>query len=109
MRGENKVVASNEQTIYYKTGIIDYKKVVPFPQGLRFLVGSMTATQDEFRTAPGAVEGFECGNSSFNWDIPASCPVGLPAQRPLPGAQLLGRHQPGLRQPQEPHGVPGQR
>ncbi|WP_456785910.1 DUF1996 domain-containing protein [Cellulomonas sp. P5_C5] len=76
MRGENKVVASNEQTIYYKTGIIDYKKVVPFPQGLRFLVGSMTATKDEFRTAPGAVEGFECGNSSFNWDIPASCPVG---------------------------------
>ena len=76
MRGENKVVASNEQTIYYKTGIIDYKKVVPFPQGLRFLVGSMTATQEEFRTAPGAVEGFECGNSSFNWDIPASCPAG---------------------------------
>ena len=51
MRGENKVVASNEQTIYYKTGIIDYKKVVPFPQGLRFLVGSMTATTPAARTA----------------------------------------------------------
>ena len=76
MRGENKIVASTEQTIYYKSGILDYKKVVPFPQGLKFLVGSMVATQDEFRTAPGAVEGFECGTSSFNWDIPATCPTG---------------------------------
>ncbi|GEK20388.1 DUF1996 domain-containing protein [Cellulomonas xylanilytica] len=76
LRGDNKVVAGTEQTIYYKAGIIDYKKVVPFPQGLRYLVGSMTATKEEFRTAPGAVEGFECGNSSFNWDIPASCPIG---------------------------------
>ena len=46
--------------------------------------------------APGAVEGFECGNSSFNWDIPANCPAGSPAQRPLPGAELLGRRRPRL-------------
>ena len=80
----------------------------PFPQGLRFVVGSPTATQDEFRNAPGAVEGFECGNSSFNWDIPATCPAGHPAQRPVPGAELLGRHAPGHARPQEPHGLPGQ-
>ena len=109
MRGENKVVASNEQTIYYKTGIIDYKKVVPFPQGLRFLVGSMTATQDEFRTAPGAVEGFECGEQLVQLGHPGELPGRLAAQRPLPGTELLGRHQPRLGQPQEPHGVPGQR
>lgn len=77
LRGGNQVVASNLQTIYYKSGILDYKKVQPFPAGLRFLVGSMMATQDEFKNAPGAVEGFECGDSTKNWDIPtATCPAG---------------------------------
>lgn len=77
MRNGQKVVSPSEQTIYYKAGILDYRKVVPFPQGLRFLVGNMMATKDEFRTAPGTVEGFECGESSFNWDIPTTrCPAG---------------------------------
>ena len=40
---------------------------------------------------------------------PGELPAGLAAQRPLPGTELLGRHQPRLGQPQEPHGVPGQR
>ena len=36
----------------------------------------MTATPGRVPNAPGAVEGFECGDSSFNWDIPANCPAG---------------------------------
>ncbi|SIP88202.1 F5/8 type C domain-containing protein [Cellulosimicrobium aquatile] len=63
-------------TIYYKSGIDDYTKVRPFPPGLRFVAGDMMATYDEFRTAPGAVEGWECGDISKSWDIPAHCPEG---------------------------------
>ncbi|MBD5785430.1 DUF1996 domain-containing protein [Cellulosimicrobium terreum] len=63
-------------TVYYKSGIDDYTKVVPFPAGLRFVAGNMMATYDEFRTAPGAVEGWECGDISKSWDIPAACPEG---------------------------------
>ncbi|WP_051681911.1 DUF1996 domain-containing protein [Cellulomonas sp. HZM] len=77
LRNGNQVVSTDEQTIYYKSGIIDYKKVQPFPAGLRFVVGNMLATQDEFKNSPGTVEGFECGDSTRNWDIPtASCPTG---------------------------------
>jgi hypothetical protein len=77
LRNGNPVVSTNQQTIYYKSGILAYQKVQPFPQGLKFVVGSPMATQDQFRTAPGAVEGFECGNSSFNWDFPTiNCPAG---------------------------------
>ena len=77
LRAGKKVVSSDMQTIYYKSGIIDYKKVVPFPQGLRFIAGDKDATLDQFRTSPGAVEGYECGNSSKNWDIPTiQCPKG---------------------------------
>lgn len=77
LRDGNQVVSTSLQTIYYKSGILDYQKVQPFPQGLKFVVGSPMATQDQFRTAPGAVEGFECGNSSFNWDFPTiNCPAG---------------------------------
>jgi hypothetical protein len=74
--GDTPVLSTWRQTIYYKSGILDYTKVVPFPQGLKFVVGSPAATIDEFRTSPGAVEGFECGDSTFNWDIPATCPAG---------------------------------
>lgn len=42
------------------------------------------ASRDEFQTAPGAVGGFECGDSSKNWDIPAFC---------QPGSQLNVRYQ----------------
>ena len=52
------------------------QQVQPFPPGLRFVVGSTTATLDEFQNAPGTVEGFECGDSSRSWDIPADLPGG---------------------------------
>ena len=63
-------------TVYYKSGIDDYTDVVPFPAGLQFVTGNMMATVDEFRTAPGAVEGWECGDISKSWEIPAHCPEG---------------------------------
>ncbi|MGX7828382.1 DUF1996 domain-containing protein [Actinokineospora sp. 24-640] len=67
---------TGRQVIYYKSGILDHRQVRPFPPGLRFVVGSPSATADQFRTAPGAVEGWECGNSYRNWDFPATCPSG---------------------------------
>ena len=76
MNGTTPILPVGPQVIYYKSGILDYTKVQPFPQGLRFLAGSPMATQSQFQTAPGAVEGWECGNSSFNWDFPANCTVG---------------------------------
>ncbi|WP_419818139.1 DUF1996 domain-containing protein [Glaciibacter flavus] len=82
--GDQQVLPNFKQVVYYKSGILDYKKVVPFPQGLRFVTGDMMATQDEFRTAPGAVEGFECGNISKSWDIPSYCD---------PGSQMNIRYQ----------------
>jgi hypothetical protein len=75
-RGNQPVIQTWHQTIYYKSGILDYRAVRPFPPGLRYVVGSPTASQEEFRTAPGAVEGWECGDSAHNWDFPASCPAG---------------------------------
>jgi len=83
-RGDDPVLPNFAQVVYYKSGIEDYTQVVPFPQGLRFIAGDMMATADEFRTAPGAVEGFECGDSAFNWDIPGHC---------VPGSQLNVRYQ----------------
>jgi hypothetical protein len=76
LNGDTAVQPVGRQVIYYKTGVIDYRSVRPSPPGLRYLVGSPNATQDEFRNAPGAVEGWECGNSAFNWDFPANCPAG---------------------------------
>ncbi|WP_028049645.1 DUF1996 domain-containing protein [Cellulomonas sp. URHD0024] len=84
LKNGTQVVSPSAQTIYYKAGILDYKKVQPFPAGLRFVVGSMLATQSEFQNAPGHVEGFECGNLSFQWDIPAYC---------APGSELNVRYQ----------------
>ncbi|GAB2611311.1 DUF1996 domain-containing protein [Kribbella endophytica] len=75
--GTNQPVQQTwHQTIYYKTGILDYQAVRPFPPGLRYVVGSPTATLDQFRTSPGAVEGWECGDSTHNWDFPSNCPAG---------------------------------
>ncbi|WSS24658.1 DUF1996 domain-containing protein [Streptomyces sp. NBC_01190] len=64
------------QVIYYKTGINDYTSVRPFPPGLRFLVGSPTATSTQFRTDPGWVEGWECGDSYGSVDFPPTCAAG---------------------------------
>jgi hypothetical protein len=76
LNGNTAVQPEGRQVIYYKSGVLDYRSVRPFPSGLRYVVGSPTATLDDFRNHPGAVEGFECGDSAFNWDIPANCPAG---------------------------------
>ncbi|XVV10683.1 DUF1996 domain-containing protein [Actinoplanes sp. CA-131856] len=76
LNGDTAVQPIGRQVIYYKSGVIDYRSVRPFPAGLRYVVGSPQATLDDFRNSPGAVEGFECGDSSFNWDIPATCAAG---------------------------------
>jgi hypothetical protein len=44
----------------------DDKSAYWFPLGIRFVVGSPAATQEQFRTIPGAVEGWECGDSFHN-------------------------------------------
>ncbi len=74
--GDTPVHYSGREVIYYKSGVTDYRTVQSFPRGLRFVVGSPTATEDEFENSPGAVEGWECGNSAKNWDFPATCPAG---------------------------------
>jgi hypothetical protein len=76
LNGTAAVQPVGRQVIYYKSGVIDHRSVRPFPSGLRYVVGSPQATIDDFRNSPGAVEGFECGDSAFNWDIPATCPGG---------------------------------
>jgi hypothetical protein len=74
--GTTMVTPNIPQVIYYKTGVLDYTSVRPFPKGLRFVVGSPTATADQFMHNPGTVEGFECGNSYKNADFPPTCPAG---------------------------------
>ena len=74
--GTQMILPTGVQVIYYKSAIIDYPAVRPFPPGLRFLVGSPSQSETQFQNLPGAVEGWECGNSYFNWDFPASCPAG---------------------------------
>jgi hypothetical protein len=74
--GDQLIRPIGNQVIYYKSGILEYWRVRPFPRGLRFVAGSPMSTLEEFRDSPGAVEGFECGDSSHNWDIPQSCVAG---------------------------------
>lgn len=74
--GDTPVQPDIPMTIYYKSGIDDHTRVVPFPTGLRFVAGDMGATEETFRTAPGAVEGWECGDVTKSWRIPAHCPAG---------------------------------
>jgi hypothetical protein len=74
--GSKIVDPTGPQVIYYKSGVIDYTSVRPFPTGLRFVVGSPMATQARFRSDPGWVAGFECGNDYNNSVIPAWCPPG---------------------------------
>lgn len=71
-----KILPDFPQVIYYKSGIKDYTKVVPFPPGLRFVTGDMMATEEEFKNAPGAAEGFQCGHSFNNYEIPEYCTPG---------------------------------
>ena len=75
---DNKIINPvGPQTIYYKSGIYDYKAVQPFPKGLRFTVGNDMATEEaQFEQSRGTVEGWECGNSFYNFNFPASCPAG---------------------------------
>ena len=75
-RGTTAILNDKPQTIYYKSGVSDYRSVVPFPRGLRFVVGSPTATKAEFQQSPGTVKGFECGDLDSVFDIPASCAAG---------------------------------
>ncbi|WP_370083965.1 DUF1996 domain-containing protein [Streptacidiphilus sp. MAP12-16] len=74
--GTQAVDPVGPQVIYYKTGVIDYTSVRPFPPGLRFVVGSPAATATQFSTDPGWVAGWECGNSYGNVDIPPTCTPG---------------------------------
>ncbi len=55
----------------------------PLGDGDQLVVGAPTATRGEGRTAPGAVEGRECGNSAHNRDLPSHYP---------PGSRLDIRH-----------------
>ncbi len=76
MKGDEAIPPDTFMTVYYKSGIDDYTKVQPFPEGLEFVTGDMMATTEEFKNAPGAVEGWECGEESHQWEIPESCPEG---------------------------------
>ncbi|MFE9899355.1 DUF1996 domain-containing protein [Streptomyces achromogenes] len=72
--GDRPVLPVGPQTIYYKAGVTDYTSVRPFPKGLRFVVGDPMQSADTFRHHPGFVEGWECGDSYFNTEFPATCP-----------------------------------
>lgn len=57
-------------TVYYKSGVDDYRTVQPFPAGFRLLVGNAKAPAGE------AFQGtWSCGGSTGP-EIPASCPDG---------------------------------
>ncbi|MEU0558495.1 DUF1996 domain-containing protein [Dactylosporangium sp. NPDC006015] len=70
--GDTPVNPEGLQVIYYKAGVTDYRSVRPFPKGLRFVVGNAKNTDaDKFLAA--TEEGFECGNSYKNKNIPLTC------------------------------------
>ncbi|WP_103500335.1 MULTISPECIES: DUF1996 domain-containing protein [unclassified Streptomyces] len=73
-RGDEAVDPRGVQVIYYKSGIRDHTSVRPFPTGLRYVVGDPFQSAEEF--LDGSVEGWECGDSYNNADIPAHCPEG---------------------------------
>ncbi len=73
-KGDKKILPVGPQVIYYKAGVTDYTSVRPFPKGLRFVVGDPLQSAQDFRGHKGFVEGWECGDSFFNVDFPASCP-----------------------------------
>ncbi|MFI5756372.1 DUF1996 domain-containing protein [Streptomyces sp. NPDC051569] len=79
-KGDQEIRPVGPQTIYYKSGVTDYRSVRPFPKGLRFVVGNPMQSAAEFRNHRGWVEGWECGNSYGNAEFPASCPTGQDVQ-----------------------------
>jgi hypothetical protein len=63
-------VAPETITMYYKSGVKDYRTVLPFPAGFRLVVGNAKATSLE------QFEGYwTCGSNEFA-TIPAACPSG---------------------------------
>jgi Domain of unknown function (DUF1996)/F5/8 type C domain len=72
LNGTQEVLPVGPQVIYYKTNLIDYTSVRPFPLGIRFVVGNPANGAAEF--AAQSYEGWECGESYHNADIPVSCP-----------------------------------
>jgi hypothetical protein len=62
------VMPIGPQVIYYKSGVIDYTSLRPFPAGLKFVVGSPTNTAAQFMNE--SEQGWECGNSAFNPTFP---------------------------------------
>ncbi|MEU6819490.1 DUF1996 domain-containing protein [Streptomyces atriruber] len=80
LKNGEPVLPVGPQVIYYKSGVTDYTSVRPFPEGLRYVVGSPMQTAEEFRRHPGFVEGWECGESYFNVDIPKNCPTSADTQ-----------------------------
>ncbi|MET7424208.1 DUF1996 domain-containing protein [Dactylosporangium sp. NPDC005555] len=72
LNGDTAVNPEGLQVIYYKAGVTDYRSVRAFPKGLRFVVGNAKNTDaDKFLAA--TEEGFECGNSYKNKNIPQTC------------------------------------
>ncbi len=72
--GDKPITPNLPQVIYYKSGVIDYTSVRPFPIGLRYVGGSPTATAQQFLA--GSAAGWECGDSYHNSDFPKTCPLG---------------------------------
>ncbi|MDR7274100.1 DUF1996 domain-containing protein [Catenuloplanes atrovinosus] len=65
-----KALTPQQVTVYYKSGIDDYRRVRPFPAGFRLLVGNAKAPAGE--TFQGT---WSCGGQTGP-EIPASCPDG---------------------------------
>ena len=74
LNGDTPVQPVDKQVIYYKSGVTDYTSVRPFPAGLRFVVGDVNATREEFLAE--SVVGWECGNNAGMSDFPVSCQAG---------------------------------
>jgi hypothetical protein len=72
MNGDTAANPEGLQTIYYKTGVTDYRTVRPFPKGLRFVVGNAKNT-DANKFLAVTEKGFECGDSYENATIPQTC------------------------------------
>ncbi len=74
-----KVVDPKGVIVYYKSDVIDYTSVRPFPKGLRFVAGSPTSTQAQF------THGFwSCGENRRISTIPMNC---------ASGSRLFARYQ----------------
>ncbi|MEU8379657.1 DUF1996 domain-containing protein [Streptosporangium sp. NPDC048865] len=75
---DGKPVKPEMATIYYKSGVSDYRTVKPFPVGFRLVVG------DAKMTSEASFKGYwSCGNARSK-DFPGSCPS---------GSSLIMRHQ----------------